>query len=182
MRKDAPGPAPGFTVVETLATLALISILLAMAVPSFRSVIERQRADSALHLVNTQLAQARNTAITRRSPVTVCPSRGGGTCLSGTDWSAGWMLYLDPGRRNQPRNPGDVLREVRHPIHGSVRIIATAGRLRVRYQPDGRSGGSNVTLRICSGGGLRGEVIVNNVGRARIRRPPAATACPSVPG
>ena len=113
MRKDAPGPAPGFTVVETLATLALISILLAMAVPSFRSVIERQRADSALHLVNTQLAQARNTAITRRSPVTVCPSRGGGTCLSGTDWSAGWMLYLDPGRRNQPRNPGDVLRDRR---------------------------------------------------------------------
>lgn len=180
MRKDAPGPTPGFSLVEASAALAVLAVLLALALPGFRGTLERQRAASAMHLVSAQLAQARSTAIMRRSPVTVCPSRGGGRCLAEPDWSAGWLLYLDPGRDEQPRSAGDILREVRQPVHGSVRILASTGRLRVRYQPDGRSGGNNLTLRICGLSGLQGEVIVNNVGRVRTRRPAGQAACPAL--
>jgi type IV fimbrial biogenesis protein FimT len=176
MRKDAPGPT-GFTLVETMASLAVLAILLGLALPGFRGTLERQRAASAMHLVSTQLAQARNTAITRRSPVTVCPSGGDGRCLAESDWSAGWLLYLDPGRNHQPASPDRVLRDVRRPVHESVQVLASSGRLRLRYQPDGRSGGSNLTLRVCSAGRLYGEVIVNNVGRVRTRRAEAAASC-----
>ncbi len=130
-----------------------------------------------MHLVSTQLAHTRNTAITRRMPVTVCPSRGGGRCLDEPDWSAGWLVYLDPGRDGQPTGPDRVLREVRHPVHETVQLRANSGRLLLRYQPDGRSGGHNLTLRACSTGRLYGEVIVNNTGRVRTRRPEAATSC-----
>jgi type IV fimbrial biogenesis protein FimT len=179
MRKDAPGPAPGFSLVELLASTAVLAILLGLALPAFRQTLERQRAGAAMHQLAAQLAQARNTAISRRSPVTLCPSAGDGLCLRGTDWSQGWLLYRDPGRRDQPRRPEDILREVQSPFHDSIRVSTTAGRLRLRYQPNGRSGGSNLTLKICAGGELRGEIVVNNVGRARSRRLVSPLPCPA---
>ena len=179
MRKDAPGQAPGFSLVEMLFTLAVAAILLGLALPSFHETLRRQRAASTTHLLATQLAQARNTAITRRIPVTVCPSLGDGRCRTEPDWSAGWLAYHDPRRRDQPESPTDILRQEHAPSHRSVRIMASVGRPRVRYQPDGRSGGSNVTLRICSGGLLQAEVIVNNVGRIRTKRLRNDAPCPA---
>lgn len=176
MRKDAPGRAPGFSLIELLTTLAVAAILLGLALPGFRETLQRQRAASTTHALATQLAQVRNTAISRRMPVTVCPSLGDGRCRAEPDWSAGWLAYHDPLRSDQPRSPADILREEHRPADGPVRILGTAGRLRVRYQPSGRSGGTNLTLRVCTGMELRGEIIVNNVGRARTRR--AQGACP----
>ena len=177
MRKDAPGQAPGFSLVETMIVVAIAAILAGLTLPGFRETLQRQRAATTMHALATQLAQVRNTAITRRMPVTVCPSLGDGRCRAEPDWSAGWLAYHDPQRSDQPRSPTDILREEHRQADGPVRILGTAGRLRVRYQPSGRSGGNNLTLRICTGATLRGEVIVNNVGRARTRR--VQGTCPS---
>ena len=177
MRKDAPGQAPGFSLVETMIVVAIAAILAGLTLPGFRETLQRQRAATTMHALATQLAQVRNTAITRRMPVTVCPSIGDGRCRAEPDWSAGWLAYHDPSRSNQPRSPADILREEVRPADSPVKVLGTAGRLRVRYQPSGRSGGNNLTLRICTGTELRGEVIVNNVGRARTRR--VQGTCPS---
>ncbi|KAF1691376.1 GspH/FimT family pseudopilin [Pseudoxanthomonas koreensis] len=177
MRKDAPGHAHGFSLVELLSVVAIAAILTGLALPGFQDTLRRQRASSTMPLLVGQLAQARNPAISRQIPVTVCPSRGDGRCRSDPDWSAGWLAYHDPLRSDQPRSRADILREEHRPADGPVRILGSAGRLRVRYQPSGRSGGTNLTLRICAGAALQGEVIVNNVGRARSRR--VQGACPS---
>ena len=178
MRKDAPGQAPGFSLVETMVALAVAAVLLGLALPGFRELIQARRSSAASQLLVTELALARNTAIVQRTPVTVCPSRGDGLCSGDTDWSAGWIMYRDPARRAQPRTAADILHVSYQPVHPSVRIQTTAGRLRVRYQPAGFSGGSNLTLRICTGQRLRGEVIVNNAGRPRIRPVEDGFPCP----
>jgi|SRR5690606_610542 len=174
MRKDAPG----FTLIECLIVLAVTAILFGLALPGFQEALHRQRTTTAMHLVSAQLAQARNTAITRRMPVTLCPSRGGGRCHDEPDWSAGWLLYLDPKRSSQPHSPQDILRDVQFPLHESIQVRASGGRLRVRYQQDGLAGGSNLTLRVCHSERLGGEIIVNNTGRVRTRKPSAGTVCP----
>ena len=178
MRKDAPGHALGFSLVEAVAVVAVASILLALALPSFRGLLERQRTGAALHLLATDLALARNTAISRRTPVTVCPSRGDGLCRVDTDWSTGWLIYLDPKRSPQPRTSGDILQQSHQPVHPTIRVQSTVGRLRVRYQPAGFSGGTNLTLRICAGEHLYGEVVVNNAGRPRTHRRTDSAPCP----
>jgi type IV fimbrial biogenesis protein FimT len=178
MRKDAPGRATGFSLVEVSIVLALAAILAGLALPGFRDLLQRQRVNAAMHQLSTQLAQARITAISRRTPVTLCPSLGDGRCRGEPDWSAGWLVYRDPARASQPQSPGDILQDIRDPVHGSLRILSSSGRLRVRYQPDGFSSGTNLTVRICVDASLQGEIVVNNAGRARIRRAAKATPCP----
>ena len=170
MRKDAPGLATGVSLVELSIVLAVLAILAGLALPGFQDLLQRQRTAAALHLLSGQLAQARNTAITRRMPVTVCPSLGDGRCRAEPDWSAGWLVYHDPARTSQPRSADHVLRDTRQPLHHSIRIQGSVGRPRVRYQPDGRSGGSNLTLRVCSRQVQHAELVVNNAGRVRTRR------------
>jgi len=130
MRKDAPG----YSLVETAAVAAVVAIACGLALPSFKEALRRHRVATAMHLVSAQLAQARSTAVARGVPVTLCPSRGDGRCSGGTDWSAGWVLYLDPDRSDQPRSQAAVLRDVRRPLPRDVRVVASAGRVRVRYQ------------------------------------------------
>ena len=178
MRKDAPGTCPGFTLVELMATLAVVAIIASLAVPGFRHVVERQRTASAMHGLTVHLALARTAAISSRTPVTLCPTRGHGLCSDSADWSTGWLIYRDPGRSNQPLVPDHVLREEPAPVHDSIRIFSSAGRVRVRYQPDGRAPGANLTLRVCTAERLLGEVVVNNVGRTRSTRPQQDIPCP----
>ncbi|MFC4727900.1 GspH/FimT family pseudopilin [Coralloluteibacterium thermophilus] len=172
----------GLTLIELLTVLAVVAAIAGLGLPALRDVGDRARASNALHHLSATLASARTTAIHRRQPVTVCPAGPDGRCRNDPTWSGGWLIYLDPGRRDQPASEADVLRR----IDGDRRIAlaTTAGRLRVRFQPDGRSGGSNLSIRLCSTGPrarLLGRVVVSNSGRTRSERPAGTEPCPFVP-
>lgn len=171
------GSARGFTLSETLVTLALITIAAGIGLPNFRYSLERQRTVTALHLLSAQMASARSTAVMRRVPVTVCPSNGDGRCSNSSDWSQGWLMYADPRKTDQPIDPAHVLRDERRPVHASMDVFSSSGRHRVRFQPDGRSSGNNIRIRVCREERLLGEVVVNNIGRVRSARELAGQAC-----
>ncbi|KRG43372.1 hypothetical protein ARC20_10015 [Stenotrophomonas panacihumi] len=167
----------GFTLVELLVTLAVLAVLLGVGVPAFRGSLERQRISAAIFTVAAQFATARNSAITRREVVSLCPSPGGEGCAEGLDWSSGWLMYGGAHRASQPESPEAVLRHFPPPGHASLRVHSSTGRRALHFLPDGRSAGSNLRLRICLGGALRGEVVVNNLGRIRSRRLPGWQTC-----
>ena len=181
MRKDAPGPASGFTLVELSITLVVAAVLLALGLPAFQELQERSQVQATLHLLTSQLALARMAAVTRNSPVVVCPSAGTGTneCLGGTDWSTGWLTFIDPDGNRHPDRYEDVLRDdpALRGRHG-ITIQSTSGRSHLRYHPDGSSPGTNLTLRLCRDGWLLGSVVVSNVGRSRTHRPSSPAPCP----
>lgn len=170
MRKDAPGQARGFSLVELSITLAVLAILAGLAMPSLQDLVRGQRTAATLSLLASQLAQARMAAISRGTPVTVCPSLGDGRCRADPDWSAGWLVYHDPPRAAQPRSADDILQDIRGPVPSSVTVRSTGGRIRLRYHPDGMSSGTNLTLQVCQDALVLGEVVVNNAGRVRTRR------------
>lgn len=169
--------ASGYTLLEALTVMAIILATTSMALPAFAKALERQRAAASLHAIAAQFAIARSTAITRRAHVSVCPSRGDGTCRSDWDWSEGWLMYLDPGRKGQPARGADILRNERAPAPRSLVILSSSGRRAVRFQPNGKTGGSNITVRVCQEDRLLGSVMVNNLGRVRSERPRDTRAC-----
>jgi len=160
-----------------MVVLAVAGIGFGLALPSFSETLERTRAANAYHLVTASMMAARSTAITRRQPVTLCPSRDGLTCRGDLVWNEGWILFLDPARSGAPAGPAAVLRRF-DPIGKGLGLRSSVGRHHLRYQPSGLSSGSNLSLSLCSARGqvLLGKVIVNNAGRARTERSSGATA------
>lgn len=171
------GASPGFTLGEALIAIAIIAAMITVAIPSFTKLLDHQRAAASIHAIAAQFAIARSTAITRRIPVSVCPSRGDGTCRNDWDWSEGWLMYLDPERKGQPMQTADILRNERSPAAGSVSILSSSGRRAIRFQPNGRTSGSNITVKICRNGRLLGKVVINNAGRVRSERTPGDHDC-----
>lgn len=158
---------PGFSLVEVLTVIAITCIGLGIGVPSYQGFAERQRASSAMHLLTAHMASARITAITYRIPTVVCPSDRAGGCRRDGDWSKGWLMFFDADGNRQPDAREDILRDENAPIHPSLRILSSRGRPQLRYLPDGRSAGSNLSVRLCREDTLLGIVVVNNVGRIR---------------
>lgn len=61
----------GVTLVETLITLAIIAVLSALAIPSFRDLVERRRLVGAAEEVYAQLSYAKTEALKRSTDIVV---------------------------------------------------------------------------------------------------------------
>ncbi len=173
-----PRNSPGFTLLELMVTLMIAVICLSLGVPSYQYVMRKQRTDTALHLLTSFFASARATAIAHRRITGVCPTDGiEPVCTPGGDWSHGWLMFMDADGNRQPDAPEDVLRIENVPLHGSLRMLSSSGRPQIRYLPDGRSAGTNLTVRVCTEELLLGEVIVSNTGRSRVTHPDGSGLC-----
>lgn len=85
----------GFTLIELIVTLAVLAIVVAIAAPSFNSMIANSRTSSMTSELTAALNFARSEAIKRVKPVSVCPSSDGASCLTSADWPKGWMVFVD---------------------------------------------------------------------------------------
>lgn len=165
----------GFTLVEALLVLAFITITVTLAIPSFSQFSHNSQARTSAHLLLTSLSAARVHAITHGVPVTVCPAGSDFTCRSDGQWDDGWLIFRDPERKGQPRDPDAILRRVSPAGAGQgLGIRSDGSRRQVRFLPDGRSAGTNLTIRLCSRHPrvAGSAVIVSNSGRARSERLP----------
>lgn len=169
----------GFTLIELSVTTGILGILASIALGPFSGLIEQQRATAAIEALQSHMALARSAAISRNRSAILCPTRDGHSCTNDTDWSGGWLLYIDQNRNRQPDPEDEFLRSDLRTHDGALRIASSGGRRQLRYQSDGSSAGTNLTLSVCSrSGNLLGQVIVNNIGRPRSQRPRKPTACP----
>jgi type IV fimbrial biogenesis protein FimT len=175
-RPARPSRTPGWTLLELVGVLAIVAALCAVALPSLGAGVSRLRADMLRMQLVSVFNSARSTAITRFEPVAVCPSAEGRQC--GSDWSRGWLIHLDQGAGTLSPAPEDVLQYRPGYRDASISARSSQERIRLRFQADGRSGGSPLTVRICVRERLHGAVVVNNVGRTRATRHHGLLACP----
>jgi len=134
MRNDAFQHPAGFTLVELLVVLAIAAILLAVGVPSFSYVVDRNRVAGEVNEMLADLALTRSEALARRGRVIMCrttnPADPNAICSSSTtDWNAGWIVFVDnttTGTAFQ-RDPADATEAViRAYIKSSPQITIAA--------------------------------------------------------
>ena len=101
--RHSPAAARGFTITETMVTVAVLVILIGLATPSFREIILAQGVKTASFDVFSGLILARSEAVTRNSTVTITPSGG--------NWSDGWTIADASGEvvRRQDRMPQVII-------------------------------------------------------------------------
>ena len=81
----------GMTLIEVMVVVAIIGIVVAIAVPSFSTMLENQRIKGAAEAVLADLRWARAEAIKRNAPVRV-------TFTTGSSWS--YTINGDPTGTN----------------------------------------------------------------------------------
>ncbi|NIK34451.1 prepilin-type N-terminal cleavage/methylation domain-containing protein [Xanthomonas arboricola] len=177
MDAAAHSSAKGYTAVQLLIVMAIIGIGAAIGMPSFQGLLEWQRAKTRVHLLTAHLAMARSLAVTQGAPVSICPSADGTSCQLDRDWSYGWILFKDPERDGQPPHAASILRVEHVSATGGIDITSTVGRSIVRFLPNGRSSGTNITISLCSNARRLADVVVNNSGRARTVRYTSSVSC-----
>lgn len=89
----------GFTLIELMVTVAVLALLMTIAAPSFRDILESQRMRAAAFDLMADLTLARNEALKRGAipaPVTLSPASAG--------WVEGWTMTVGTetlSKRNQ---------------------------------------------------------------------------------
>ena len=84
----------GFTLLELIITVAVISIVMAIAVPSMTAFTKNDRLTTNINTLIGHLALARSEAVKRSQQVAVCISNNTVSCTGG-DWHDGWIVYID---------------------------------------------------------------------------------------
>lgn len=77
-----------FTLIESLIVLALLSVLILLAAPSFRDLYRSSQLSSQTNTLIAALHAAKNEAIKHNAYSYLVPS-------DGSNWNSGWMVFVD---------------------------------------------------------------------------------------
>lgn len=154
----------GTTLLEVLIVVAIVAVLSAVAIPSWRNSAIQQDLASDTRQLRQALSLARSTAIMTQLTVVLCPSRDGKQCSD--DWSAPLILREDQS--------SEVLR--RFPASRNQRLSFRRDGRPVRFRPSGRASGHNGTFLICAENDSGRKVVLSNFGRVR-EQPARGSSC-----
>lgn len=167
--------AHGFTLIEALVALVVVTILLGLAVPALTSASEAVHNGSAQAALGGSILGAVTHSAATGTEVVLCPGDTGG-CRPTIDWSNGWVAFADIDGDRQ-RDPADTLLKRVEALGGDVHLRSTPGRTRLVFQPNGGNVGSNVTFTLCDGRGATKAMTLVLANHGRLRRgTPSETA------
>lgn len=175
----------GFTLIEMIVTVAIVAIFASIAVPSFSQLIKKNRVSTMTNELVSALVLARSEALKRSNNVTVCVSQDQENCSAGTDFSKGWIVFLDCN------SDGDIDTNVDCDGDGAndddeeilkvsdekdALYIGNAGSF-LTYNFAGRSGDVRTFQIGHSSSELINKVVVNRIGRIRSDKCDSYTSC-----
>lgn len=173
----------GVTLIELLIVISIIAVLTTMAMPALGGLKQSVASQSARSSLSVSINQARITAAMQGRQVVVCPSVNLNDCEHNLRWQHGWISFIDSNKNGEHDVDEDIIGATQAQSSG-VAILSTSGRHRIRYEADGTSGGSNLTLTICDRRGVKSArtLVVSNSGRLRsgTATPAQAAACAAV--
>lgn len=148
----------GFTLVELMVALAIMSILVMAAAPNFSAAIKRNRIESQLKDLSGHVKLARSEAISRSQTVTLCRSSDQATCSTAAsvgDWSIGWITFLDING-NATVDGNDVVLRVHDGLDKNILTVTDANLIPgdvgdIQFSRGGVN--KRVTFEMCEDGG-----------------------------
>ena len=174
--------ATGFTLIELLMAIAVLSIVLALALPGLTSARGAAESAAARAALQESIWSGMRVAQMEQQHVVICSSQNGTRCSGSTQWERGWIAFIDRNGDREP-DPGVRLLDRHEGFDNALRISSTGGRSRITMQPfGGAAAGSNVTFTLCDARGPlhASTAVLANTGRLRVDKPPAGTIvhCP----
>ncbi|MEM1110583.1 MAG: GspH/FimT family pseudopilin [Pseudomonadota bacterium] len=162
----------GFTLVELMVVLAIMSIMLLIAAPSMRDVIKNNRLLAESYAIRATLNSARSEAMSRRMSTIVCESENLTTCASSTNaWSKGYLAFVDADGDGLPDADEIFAKHLTEipDISLSFRDFGGNARSSLRFSPRGDAIGNSGTATLCDdrGATVAKALIVTSAGQIR---------------
>lgn len=160
------GSNRGFTLIEAMLALALLSLLLGFAIPAARQMIHGQQLRQVSIDLSMALTLARHESIMRRQPVVLENEDG--------EWSSGWLVFVDQNGSGA-LDTGELVLKRADAIAAGVRISGNTPVSRyVRYTPTGEAKMQNGafqagTITLCHQDGEQAirRLVLSATGRLR---------------
>ncbi|MCG8436111.1 MAG: GspH/FimT family pseudopilin [Gammaproteobacteria bacterium] len=98
----------GFNIIELMVTLAILSVLVTVGVPSMVEFVKNNRMTANINDFIVAINVARSEAIKRRAAVSICrssnPLADSPSCDTGggTGWHTGWVVFVDDDMDGTP--------------------------------------------------------------------------------
>jgi len=162
----------GFTLLELLITLSIVAIIVTIGVPNFRGVIMDNRMVSQSNQFVRSVNLARSTAVRHQRNATICVSANYDaavpTCAASTDWSNGWIVWVDKDRDSA--TDADEIVAVFPPLSENTNFFSLAV---TNFTYDARGfvvAGGDLTMCDDRTGETGRFIRVNAVGRTNVSR------------
>ncbi|MEJ1464682.1 MAG: GspH/FimT family pseudopilin [Candidatus Sedimenticola sp. (ex Thyasira tokunagai)] len=145
----------GMTLVELMVTLAVGGILLAIAVPSYRTMVQNNRLAAGANEFVSSMSLARSEALKRRTDITVTAAD---SSTAGNEWGkGGWTV-----------KEGATLLKTVPAFSGDITFNSTGNNSSFTYSADGSANASD-TIDLCTGSGETGrQVSLSATGRVSV--------------
>lgn len=167
----------GITLLECLSALLIVAVLFAAAAPIVGGAVEKARMAAVRASLAESVLLAQRTAVASGARSVLCPAgRGAANCVEGSDWSDGWLAFVDRDG-NRAFDTGDTLLHRYTELPGHLRLRSNSGRPRIVFQPEGDNAGSNLTFTLCGRHTEPLSIVLSNF--SRVRTEPAAPAAAS---
>jgi len=124
----------GYTLVELLSGIAIISILLSLSVPPFAKSVEESRQQSNSFKLHRLLQLARSSAVSSARITTMCGSVDSAHCVR--DWQSPTVIIFDDGNNNHIVDNGEKI-IWQEAMPSSQWYWRGSNRSYLRFRPDG---------------------------------------------
>jgi type IV fimbrial biogenesis protein FimT len=179
----------GFTLLELMLVIGIAGLILTMGMPSFMDSIKSNRLTTRTNELVTALNHARSESIKRGVRITVCKSTNGSSCLTTSNWTAGWIVFTDQNNNAAYDSASETLLRVQANPVSNISMVVSADIPNitnitnyVSYVASGKSqsiaGAAQAgTIKVCDDrtGNVGINLEINTVGRVRTTR---SIACP----
>ncbi|MGS2717975.1 GspH/FimT family pseudopilin [Eionea flava] len=138
----------GFTLLELLTTMAIVSILFSVAIPSLYGTLQSQQRLQVYDELNRLIHYTRSRAAFSTSDVILCPTKNKIHCIN--NWQMPIMVFIDKNknRRRDNEEPIDRIKTVSLNDY-TITWRASATSRYLRYARDGSTEYQNGTFTLC---------------------------------
>lgn len=159
----------GFTLLELMITLLLLSILLGLSMPEFKNLMERQKAELSIRKLVDAIELAKSSAIATGNMVTLCRSSDGLKC--GGKWQDGVLVFTDSNADRKINQQDQLQRYITFPfMNGELKWRAFQNRQYLQITSLGFTRYQNGNFTYCpedKNPVFASQLIINRTGRIR---------------
>lgn len=155
----------GFSLIELLASISILSILIGYGAPLFQGFVSKSRTIQQSRYLSILIHKARQEAVIRRSSVRFCPLNGQNTC--NRNWNAALTMFVD-NNNNKRLDQGElIIRQVEKVAN--TNMTRNYPRTSIYFRYDGLAWGYNGSFSHCYEGDQYHyiRIIISATGRIR---------------